>query len=187
LKVKARKKPASNGFKALRSYGVGDANDGSEEFRAKQIQEGSEPLGDGKQSLYGSWQADPWGPTPIGPNDPIPVNEYKNVELELMNPGLVHVELHHVAKVAKRLNLPYSPCLLGFEGNRGNRTPMIRGIVVHAHNEELLREAHAGMADHLMQEEHDKRQNAILLRWKRLLVGVLTKDRLEREYGDNDE
>ena len=32
-----------------------------------------------------------------------------------------------------------------------------------------------------------KREKEILLRWKRLLVGVLTKDRLEREYGDNDE
>eukprot|EP00536_Pseudo-nitzschia_multiseries_P017984 jgi/Psemu1/227307/e_gw1.2009.6.1 len=164
-------------------------NDGSDIFRARQIQEASEPLGgdNDQRCLYGSWQTDPWGPTPVGPDDPIPVNDYNNVELELLNPGLVHVELYRVAKVAKRLNLPYAPCLLGFEGNRGNRTPTIRGIVVHEHNEELLREAHAGMADHLRKEEEEKREKAILLRWKRLLVGVLTKDRLEREYGDEDE
>jgi len=187
LKTKARKKPASSGFKALKTYGVGDTNDGSEEFRATQIREASEPLEDDKQYLYGSWQTDSWGPTPVGPNDPIPVNDYNNVELELLNPGLVHVELHHVAKVSKRLNLPYAPCLLGFEGNRGNRTPTIRGIVIHKHNEELLREAHAGMADYLMKEEQNKRQRAILLRWKRILTGVLTKDRIEREYGEEDE
>ncbi|OEU12686.1 hypothetical protein FRACYDRAFT_227534 [Fragilariopsis cylindrus CCMP1102] len=195
LKVKARKKPASDGqFKALKSYGVGETNDGSAESRAKQIQDASKPLvlGDGKKHLYGSWQTDPWGPTPVGPNEKIPVNEYNNIELELLNPGLVHVELHRIAKVAKKLNLPYAPCLLGFESNGvrggGGRKPTIRGIVIHEHNEELLREAHAGMSDYLLQQEYDDKKHSILSRWKRLLFGILTKDRLEREYGvDNDD
>ena len=195
LKVKARKKPASDGqFKALKSYGVGETNDGSAESRAKQIQDASKPLvvGDGKKHLYGSWQTDPWGPTPVGPNEKIPVNEYNNIELELLNPGLVHVELHRIAKVAKKLNLPYAPCLLGFESNGvrggGGRKPTIRGIVIHEHNEELLREAHAGMSDYLLQQEYDDKKHSILSKWKRLLFGILTKDRLEREYGvDNDD
>jgi len=193
LKVKARKKPASDQFKALKNYGVGDDNDGSAESRAKQIQDASKPIGgDGNKHLYGSWQSDPWGPTPVSPNDLIPVNEYNNIELELLNPGLVHVELHHIAKVAKKLNLPYAPCLLGFESNGrgrgggGTRMPTIRGIVVHEHNEELLCEAHAEMSDFLLQQEHDDKKHSILLKWKRLLVGILTKDRLEREYGDDD-
>jgi len=185
LKVKARKPPTpKGGFKALDTYGFGAANDGSEESRLQQIREASAPLGDGKESLYGSWQTDPWEPSPVFPGDPIPVNEHRNVELELLNPGLVHVHLHHVAKVAKKLGLPYAPCLVGFEGSG---KPQVRGIVVHETNEELLREAHAAMADHLLREENEKKEKAILLRWKRLLVGVLTKDRLEREYGDDDE
>jgi hypothetical protein len=184
LKVKARKPPTPKGFQALKSYGVGASNDGSEQSRVQQIEAASAPPGDGKESLYGSWQTDAWGPPPVDPGDPIPVNEHNNVELELLNPGLVHVELYRVAKVAKKLGLPYAPCLLGFE--RSGR-PTIRGIVVHETNEELLLEAHAAMSDYLMKEEHEKRENAILLRWKRLLVGVLTKDRLEREYGDKDE
>mmetsp|Transcript_6881 Transcript_6881/g.7863 ORF Transcript_6881/g.7863 Transcript_6881/m.7863 type:complete len:1072 (-) Transcript_6881:1276-4491(-) len=194
LKVKARKKPTSDQFKALKTYGVGDINDGSTESRAKQIQDASKSIGeDGRKHLYGSWQSDPWGPTPVSPNDPIPVNEYNNIELELLNPGLVHVELHHIAKVAKKLNLPYAPCLLGFESNGrgrggggGTRMPTIRGIVVHEHNEELLCEAHAEMSDFLLQQEHDSKKHSILLKWKRLLVGILTKDRLEREYGDDN-
>ena len=184
LKVKARKPPTPKGFQALKSYGVGASNDGSEQSRLQQIEAASAPPGDGKESLYGSWQTDPWGPPHVGPGDSIPVNEHNNIELELLNPGLVHVELYRIAKVAKKLGLQYAPCLLGFE--RSGR-PTIRGIVVHETNEELLREAHAAMSDYLMKEEHEKRENAILLRWKRLLVGVLTKDRLEREYGDKDE
>ena len=184
LTIKARKPPTQRGFKALKSYGIGISNDGSEDFRLQQIKEASEPITKEKtESLFGSWQTESWRPPPVGPSDPIPVNEHKNIELELLNPGLVHVELYKVAKVAKKLGLPYAPCLLGFEGSG---RPTIRGIVVHETNEELLREAQAGMQDHLLQEENEKRERAILLRWKRLLVGVLTKDRLEREYGGSN-
>lgn len=187
LRVKARKKPvnAQQGFKALKTYGVGKGNDGSEESREQQILEGSEPLGDGMIDLFGKWQTDPWSPPYVGPHDPIPINEYRNIELDLINPGLVHIgDLERVAMVAKTLDIPYAPCLLGFEGHGGNRTPTIKGIVIHLHNEELLREAHAEMYNHLIQQEHEQRQKSILLRWKRLMMGVLTKDRLENEYDE---
>jgi hypothetical protein len=86
------------------------------------------------------------------------------------------------------LRSPYAPCLLGFEGHAGNRTPTIRGIVVHQHNEELLREAHVEMASLFLEESHEKHQYEVYKRWKRLLVGVLTKARLERAYGaDHDD
>jgi xeroderma pigmentosum group C-complementing protein len=79
---------------------------------------------------------------------------------------------------------PYAPCLLGFEGRGGSRTPTITGIVVHAHNEELLREAHVEMASQLLEEENEKHRKAVLGRWKRLLAGVLIKERLKQDYGD---
>jgi Rad4 beta-hairpin domain 3/Rad4 beta-hairpin domain 1/Rad4 transglutaminase-like domain len=184
LRVKKRTtKGDSKSFKALKSYGVGQSNDGSEETRGKIIDEASKALPDGMENLYASWQTEPWTPRLVGPNDPIPANEYNNIELALLNPGLVHIDERHVAKVAKKLGIPYAPCLLGFEGNGGNRTPTIRGIVVHQHNEEILREANEEMAGHFLQEEHENRQRAILLCWKRLMVGVLTKKRLDQAYG----
>jgi Rad4 beta-hairpin domain 1/Rad4 beta-hairpin domain 3/Rad4 beta-hairpin domain 2 len=187
LKVKARKKATGAGFKALKTYGVGSSNDGSEEAIEKQIYDASQPLGDGKVHLFGSWQTDPWSPEVVGPNDDIPVNDYDNVELELLNPGLVHIDLRGVAKTAKKLSIPYKPCLIGFEGHGGNRTPTIRGIVVHAHNETLLRDAHTEVSHHLQKKEEENKNNAILRRWKRLMVGVLTMDRLERSYGHDDD
>lgn len=182
-RVKARNTSTSKSFKALKSYGVGTANDGTEETRDKILDEASQDLPDGTQPLYASWQTDPWSPSPVGPNDQIPANDHNNIELALLNPGLVHIDERNVAKVAKKLDIPYVPCLLGFEGHGGNRTPTIRGIVVHQHNEEILREAHQEMASHFLQEEHENRQRTILLRWKRLMVGVLTKERLEKAYG----
>lgn len=82
-KVKARKKPTPKGFEALHSYGVGAQNDGSEEARQRDIAKGTgvEEENDGMQKLYAFWQTMPWSPIPVGPNDPIPTNEYNNVEL----------------------------------------------------------------------------------------------------------
>lgn len=181
---RVRYKPASKSFKALRSYGVGESNVGN---RQQQIEDGSKPLEDGMENVYGKWQTDPWSPAPVNPNDEIPVNEYKNIELALLNPGLVHIDQGGLGTVAKKLGIPYAPCLLGFEGHGGNRTPTVCGIVVHQHNEELIRAAGVEVASHAIEQEHNDRRQAILLRWKRLMVGLLTKARLDREYGSESE
>ena len=178
--VKARKKPMKKGFQALSSYGT------TTESQAENLKNNSlEPEDDGKNKLYGIWQTKKWSPAYIAPNDAIPVNEFKNVELALLNPGLVHLELYRIAQVAKRLGVPYAPCLLGFEGHGGNMTPTIRGIVVHTHNSDLLREAHVEMQSMLVENEYKEKQREIYGKWKRLIKGVLTKERLEREYAND--
>lgn len=78
---------------------------------------------------------------------------------------------------------PYAPCLVGFEGHGGNRIPSIRGIVVHEHSVELLREAHSEFMSSSLEQEYENRKTRIHKRWKRLMEGLLTKERLEREYG----
>ena len=184
-RVKARKKPASQTFRPLQSYGVGASNDGSEARRQRDIADASQPLEDGTmERLYAVWQTDPWSPPRIGPMDPIPVNEYRNVELDLLNPGLVHINKRGIAKVAKKLGIPYAPCMMGFEGQGGRRVPTVRGIVVHVHNEQLVREAGAEMKSYLREQETTNRRKLVYGRWKKLLTGLLTKDRLEREYGN---
>ena len=107
-RVKARAKSTqgrANDFKALKSYGVGKENDGSAEYQQKQIDHASEPLSDGMVDLYAIWQTEKFKLPYVAANQPIPVNEYNNVELALMNPGLVHVDAPRVAKVAKQLGM----------------------------------------------------------------------------------
>jgi xeroderma pigmentosum group C-complementing protein len=106
-RVKARKKAAPKGFKQLKTYGVGPTNDGSEEAQQREIAKASIPEieEDGKVDLYGFWQTQPWAPDPVGPDDEIPTNEYNNVELALINPGLVHLDTPRMALVAKQLGV----------------------------------------------------------------------------------
>ncbi|GFH55916.1 hypothetical protein CTEN210_12392 [Chaetoceros tenuissimus] len=178
--IKARRKPAKKGFQALTSYGTT-----TETQEANLAATSATEEDDGMDKLYGIWQTKRWKPHYVGPNDPIPVNDHKNVELALLNPGLAHIELYRIAKVAKQLGVPYAPCLLGFEGHGGNRTPTIRGIVVHEHNVGLLKEAHLEFQSQLVENEYNERQRAIYGKWKKLIVGVLTKDRIAREYAND--
>ncbi|KAL7538029.1 hypothetical protein ACHAXR_008231 [Thalassiosira sp. AJA248-18] len=181
--IKARKKPAatSKGFQALSSYGV------SEEAQDELITSINKTKGGEENEmddLYGAWQTDPWSPPHIGPTDSIPTNDFRNVELALINPGLTHMDQPRLASIAKKLGIPYAPCMLGYEHHRGGiGTPTIRGIVVHDHNVALLREAHVEWESHAVEREHEERRKEILKRWKRLVVGIMTKERLDREYG----
>lgn len=134
-RVKARKKPMPKGFKALTNYGVGKANDGSEGARLKEVEMASQPLEDGMEDVYAPWQTDPWSPPPIAPEEPIPVNEFRNVELELLNPGLVHIDEPRVALVAKQLGMyvqPLFPPRPRFDSNE-TQTFFLLCDTVHTH------------------------------------------------------
>jgi len=182
--VKARSKPIKKGFQTLRSYGVSNVEmqkDSKEDILKRMHEEDFH----GKYLLYGRWQTDAWSPPPVHPNDVIPVNDHGNVELELINPGLVHLEKSRIAFVSKKLGIPYAPCLIGFEGHGGNRTPTIRGIVVHEHNAEILMEAHTEYESQLVEQDHQEKQRNIYKRWKRLIVGMMTQDRLDKEYAND--
>ncbi|KAL7466385.1 LOW QUALITY PROTEIN: hypothetical protein ACHAXS_006690 [Conticribra weissflogii] len=180
-KIKARKKNLTKGFKALDTYGISEDAQ-AEMLRSLQKHECDDDDNE-MDSLYGIWQTVPWTPQYVGPNDPIPTNEHRNIELALLNPGLIHIELPQISIIARKLGVPYAPCMLGFEGHGRNRVPTIRGIVIHEHNEALLREAYVEFESHIVEMEQGKRKNAILKRWKRLVVGILTKARLDQEYG----
>ncbi len=73
--------------------------------------------------------------------------------------------------------------MLGFEGHGGNRTPTIRGIVVHEHNVDILNEAFVEFERHAIEREQNEQETKVLKRWKKLIHGILLRDRLERDYG----
>lgn len=180
-KVKARKKPVVKGFQALTSYGVSE--EAQEDMISSMHKKRKGEEENGMWNLYGIWQTDQWSPSYVGPSDTIPTNEYRNVELALINPGLTHMPQPRLSSIAKKLGIPYAPCMLGYEGHGGNRAPTIRGIVVHDHNVALLREAYVEWESHAAEKERMDHRNEVVKRWKRLVVGMLTKDRLDRDYG----
>ena len=58
---------------------------------------------------------------------------------------------------------------------------------MHEHSVEILNEAYSEYERHIVEQEQDESQKRILKRWKKLIHGILLKDRLEREYGGGDQ
>ncbi len=58
---------------------------------------------------------------------------------------------------------------------------------MHQHSADILNEAYSEYERHAVEQEHDESQRRILQRWKKLINGILLKDRLEREYGDDEQ
>ena len=181
-KVTAKKKPIKTNFQRMDSYGI-NIDDQTNDPKLLNLSKSGES--ESEDCLYGVWQTNAWSPPRIMPEDPIPINEYKNVELELLNPGLRHMEEKQMSIVAKKLGVPYAPCLIGFEGHGGKRTPTIKGIVVHEHNVDLLLEAHTEWESQNLEKTHRDRHKEVCKRWKKIIFGLLTKERLEKEYSLN--
>jgi xeroderma pigmentosum group C-complementing protein len=76
--------------------------------------------------------------------------------------------------------------LLGFEGHGGNRTPTILRDCRSPAQCCSLNEAFVEFERHAMEREQTEHETKVLKRWKKLIHGILLKDRLERDYGVGD-
>lgn len=70
-----------------------------------------------------------------------------------------------------------------FEFRKGKAFPVISGIIVAAENEDIILEA-SWEAEHAAAEkEQEKRQQAVLKRWTKLVQGLRIRQRMREEYG----
>jgi len=132
------------------------------------------------KKLYGIWQTDAWKPPAVADGEDIPVNEFNNVELALINPGLVHVRKRGLAKICKRLGIKCAPCLVEFDwGPGGSGRPVIEGVVVHDGSLEVVLEAHGEWR----KNEKDKEELMIVKKWEELVKKLMIGERLEEKWG----
>jgi hypothetical protein len=59
-----------------------------------------------EEELFARWQTEKWEPPFVGPSDEIPLNQFRNVELALLNPGLTHIPQQGASIAARRLGVP---------------------------------------------------------------------------------
>jgi len=137
--------------------------------------------------LFGRWQTEPWSPEFVGENDRIPTNEFGNVELRLLNPGLVHRSEPRMAAVAKKLGIEYAPCLVGFDVAEGRSIPQIVGIVVKERDSKLMSDAYEETLAINFEKEVSKREARILNNWKRIVAKIFIVDELDKDFGRTED
>ncbi|KAL1924734.1 uncharacterized protein VTP21DRAFT_4388 [Calcarisporiella thermophila] len=158
----------------------------------KRAQEMALMTGDSAQiqvGLYAEWQVEDFKP-PIIIDGKIPKNSYGNIYLfkpSMLPIGAAHIPYSGTGKIAKKLGVDYAEAVVDFDFRQRRCLPVTRGIVVAEEHYDLVLEAFMNHTDYKNQVEADKREKAILGRWRKLVQALQVSHRLKAEYGAHSE
>lgn len=134
--------------------------------------------------LYAEWQTEVYVPPPVE-NGHVPKNAYGNLDLfvpTMLPPGGSHLPHKGIAKIARRLGVDFAEAVTGFEFKKRRAIPVIEGIVVAQENAEMVLDAFWEHEKDRVARADTKREEAVLKRWKKLLIGLRTRHRLRSDY-----
>lgn len=90
------------------------------------------------------------------------------------------------ARAARLLGIDYADALTGFEFRGRHGTAVLKGIVVAAEYREAVEAVIEGFRDEKAQAEDEIRTLAALKMWKRFLVGLRIKERVDMYEVDGE-
>ncbi|KAI7946436.1 hypothetical protein MJO29_010963 [Puccinia striiformis f. sp. tritici] len=137
------------------------------------------------QGLFAEWQTELLIPPPIV-DGIIPRNSYGNFDLfapHMLPQGAKHLPYKGIAKTAKKLKISYADAVVSFEFHRSRATPLIDGIIVPELEAEFVLDAYWTSAEAQEVKELEKLEERCLKRWKKLIIGLRIRQRLQQEYG----
>ena len=73
----------------------------------------------------------------------------------------------------------------GFEFKSRRAIPVVEGVVIAAENAEMVLDAWRAEEAMRVEREATKKQNEVLGRWKKFLVGLRIRQRINNVYGVN--
>ncbi|XP_055961422.1 DNA repair protein RAD4 isoform X2 [Mercurialis annua] len=141
----------------------------------------------GDIELYGKWQVEPLK-LPRAVNGIVPRNERGQVDVwseKCLPPGTVHLRLPRIFHVAKRLEIDYAPAMVGFEFRNGRSVPVFEGIVVCTEFKDAILEAYDEEIEIREAEERKRNEAQAISRWYQLLSSIITRQRLNKCYGNS--
>ncbi|KAG0145497.1 hypothetical protein CROQUDRAFT_671707 [Cronartium quercuum f. sp. fusiforme G11] len=136
------------------------------------------------QGLYAEWQTELLIPPPIV-DGIIPRNGYGNFDLfapHMLPKGAKHLPYKGIAKTAKKLEVSYADAVVSFEFHKRRAAPVIQGIIVPELEAEFVLDAYFASEDIALEKEFTKLQERCLKRWKKIILGLRIKRRLQEEY-----
>ncbi|XP_063823409.1 DNA repair protein complementing XP-C cells homolog [Ostrinia nubilalis] len=135
--------------------------------------------------VFGPWQVQDYEP-PTAEGGIVPRNAYGNVELFkacMLPKGTVHIKLPGLNRIAKKLNIDCAPAMTGFDFNGGWSHPVYDGFVVCEEFGDLIQEAWVADQEDLERKEQEKTEARVYGNWRRLIKGLLIRERLKNKYG----
>jgi len=138
--------------------------------------------------LFGKWQTELYIPKPAE-NGIVPRNEYGSVELFkpwMLPIGCAHLPINTLKGTARRLNIDAAPAMVGWEFSGGGAHPVYDGYVVVEERVEELMDAWNKEQEEKEERDKEKREARILGNWKKLVKGLIIKQRIQARYLDTN-
>ncbi|GLH05038.1 DNA repair protein complementing XP-C cells homolog [Gryllus bimaculatus] len=135
--------------------------------------------------IFGPWQVEDYVP-PTAVDGKVPRNAYGNVELfkpSMLPKGTVHLQVPGLNRVAKKLQIDCAPAVVGFDFHCGASHPMYDGFVVCEEFQDVLLDAWNRDQEESERREQEKRDKRIYGNWRKLIKGLLIRERLKVKYG----
>ncbi|KIW46111.1 uncharacterized protein PV06_01802 [Exophiala oligosperma] len=138
------------------------------------------------QGLYSWDQTEYIIPPPIE-NGVIPKNAYGNIDCfvpSMVPKGAVHVPLRGTVRICKKLDIDFAEAVTGFEFGNKMAVPVITGVVVAKENEKAVIEAWTEFNEKQRQKEESKMEKLVLDLWRKFVMGLRIRERIQDTYGD---
>lgn len=140
-------------------------------------------------TLYAEFQTEVYVPPPIEEGQ-VPRNNFGNIDIyvpSMIPAGAVHVQHPLAAKASKLMGINYVEAVTGFDFKGRQGTAIINGVVVPAETRFGLVTVIVGMQNEAVAEARAQRTAILLALWKRWLTALRIRERIQREYGDEDD
>ncbi|KAF2748715.1 Rad4-domain-containing protein, partial [Sporormia fimetaria CBS 119925] len=141
------------------------------------------------QGLYAEFQTQWIVPEAVGEDGKIPVNGYGNVDVfvkSMVPRGAVHVAIKGVKGVCRKLGVEFAEACVGFEFGKRRAVPVMLGVVVKEGDEGVVRDAWREECKVRREKEEKKRTEIVLGTWRRWCKGLVVRERMGREFGDDE-
>lgn len=133
------------------------------------------------KNLYTEEQTELYEAPPIV-NGRVPKNSFGNLDIfvpSMVPKGGVHLPYEEASQAARLLGVDYSDALTGFEFRGRHGTAVLKGIVIATEYREAVEAVIEGFTDERAQAEEERRSLHALKMWKRFLVGLRIKKRVD--------
>ncbi|XP_034650826.1 DNA repair protein complementing XP-C cells homolog [Drosophila subobscura] len=134
--------------------------------------------------IFGYWQTQDYEP-PTAENGIVPRNAYGNVELFkacMLPKKTVHLRLPGLMRVCKKLNIDCANAVVGFDFHQGACHPTYDGFIVCEEFREVVCAAWEEDQQEQARKEHEKYETRVFGNWKKLIKGLIIRERLKRKY-----
>lgn len=134
--------------------------------------------------IFGFWQTEPYKP-PVAENGIVPRNPYGNVELfkpEMLPIGTRHIQLPNLNRVCKKLGVDCAQAVIGFDFHGGSSHPTFDGFVIcEEFADDVIKQWEIDVEEQV-RKDTEKREARVYGNWKKLIKGLLIRERLKRKF-----